>query len=266
MHPDILDSNDPLYVDDPYIPGMSTETVEKPSELRKKILDYFGNQLENIFLKKDLTINFTSVNDFVIKHFFKDLAVYYDTIHDEHTTTDLGMKHLLRQTLADTLFKYRKKKIMLIAHSMGSIIAYDVLTQLVDDVQIDTLVTIGSPLGLPIIRSKIATEHTKDANPKATLKTPENVTKNWYNLADLRDKIAIYYQLGDDFEANSHGVRVVDEIVSNGYEFRGEKNPHKSYGYLKTPEIADIVADFLVKEPFAPLTWLKNLFRKPEVN
>jgi hypothetical protein len=261
LHPDISDPEDPLYIEDPYVPGMGDDTSDKPSELRKKILHYLGHQLENIFLKKDLTINFSSVNDFVIKHFFKDLAMYYDTFHEDHTTSDLDMKRAVRDQLANTLIKNRKKKILLIAHSMGAIIAYDVLTQLASEVEIDTLVTIGCPLGVPIIRSKIAAEH-KNGDAGFTLRTPENVLKRWYNLSDLRDKIAIYYQLSEEFESNSHNVSVIDMIVSNGYQFKGEKNPHKSYGYLKTPELAEIIDNFLRKEPFAPLVWIKKLFGK----
>jgi len=262
LHPEITDPDDPLYIEDPYFPGMTEDTSEKPSELRKKILHILGDQLENIILKKDLTINFSSVNDFVINHFFKDLAIYYDTFHEEHATSDLEMKQLVREQLANVLLKNRKKKIFLIAHSMGSIIAYDVLTQLTDDVEIDTLVTLGSPLGVPIIRSKIAAEHAREDDQSVVLKTPENVTRRWYNLVDIRDKIAIYYQLSDGFEANSHNVRVMDLIVTNGYQFRGEKNPHKSYGYLRTPDMAEIFDNFLQKEPFSPLVWIKNLFRR----
>ena len=57
--------------------------------------------------------------------------------------------------LANALKKHRRKKILLIGHSMGSIIAYDVLTQYATMVPVDTFVTIGSPLGIPVIKSKI---------------------------------------------------------------------------------------------------------------
>ena len=53
---------------------------------------------------------------------------------------------------------------------MGSIVAYDVMTQYAPDVSIDTFVTIGSPLGLPIIKSKIVAERKKSSPPKMTLK------------------------------------------------------------------------------------------------
>ena len=31
-----------------------------------------------------------------------------------------------------------------------------------------------------------------------------------------------------------YGVRVTDDIIENNYMLGGERNPHKSYGYLKS--------------------------------
>jgi len=67
----------------------------------------------------------------------------------------------------------------------------------------------------------------------------------WYNLSDLRDKIAVNYKLEDDFKENARHVRPEDMIVVNNYEYGGEKNPHKSFGYLRTPEVTGIIEAFL---------------------
>ncbi|MCP4753813.1 MAG: alpha/beta hydrolase [Proteobacteria bacterium] len=261
LNPTIDDEKDPLYIGDPYVRGEENQPPEKPREFRKKILDYLGNQLDDIFLKTDSTINFSSVSDFIIRHFFSDLGVYYQTYHQNHHTPDYQLKPVIRALLAETLRKHRRKKILLIAHSMGSIIAYDVLTQLVPEVKIDTLITIGSPLGLPIIRGKIAAELSKTDKKPVVLRTPENVTTNWFNLADTRDKIALYDQLGGLYAPNSSGIQVIDQTVHNNYTYQGEKNPHKAYGYLRTPEIAAIIHGFLQRKPFALLEWIRRRLR-----
>ena len=144
---------------------------------------------------------------------------------------------------------------------MGSIIAYHVLTEIVPSVPVDTFVTIGSPLGLPVIKSKIAAERKRKGHKEPGLKTPENITSSWHNLADLKDKIAMDYSLRDDYEENSGYVRVVDKIVNNDYEFNEIKNHHKSFGYLRTPEMAMIISDFYTREGFSPLSWLKRVLR-----
>ena len=61
----------------------------------------------------------------------------------------------------------------------------------------------GSPLGIPIIVSKIA-EELKISHPKiAKLQTPPNIQNNWFNFSDIEDNVALNYNLNDDYEANS---------------------------------------------------------------
>ncbi len=114
---------------------------------------------------------------------------------------------------------------MLIAHSLGSIIAYDVLTLDASNVPIDTFVTIGSPLGLPIIKNRIVAEVKQNPSQKTILKTPENIRSHWYNLADLRDKISINDTLQDEFKENAIHIGPVDKIVTNDYAFDDQKKP-----------------------------------------
>jgi len=44
------------------------------------------------------------------------------------------------------------------------------------------------------------------------------------------------YLLADDFEANSHAVKVVDRLVFNDYKIhKSQWDPHKSFGLLTHP-------------------------------
>jgi hypothetical protein len=110
---------------------------------------------------------------------------------------------------------------------------------------IDTFVTIGTPLGLPIIKSRIVAEHKQGSSPQGLLQTPDNINAHWYNLSDLRDKIAINYMLQDDYKENARHIGPVDKIVTNDYVYGDQKNPHKSFGYLRTSEMAEIIRGFL---------------------
>ena len=112
--------------------------------------------------------------------------------------------------LVNVFKKHRKEKIILIAHSLGSIIAYDALTQIAAEGPIETLVTIGAPQGLPIMNGRIIAERRKDPAQKGVLKTPENIRSHWYNLADVRDKTAINCKLQDDFKKNARHFGPVD--------------------------------------------------------
>lgn len=247
-----------LYVNDPYIPATGSYQEEKSSDLRRKLMDYLSDQLDRIFLNDDLSINFSSISDFIVHHFFTDLEAYYTADDIAKQTAGDSVREQICGHLAELLRKHRHRKILLIAHSMGSIIAYDVLTRYVPDVEIDTLITIGSPLGLPIIRSRIGAEMTDASGKAPVLKTPENIRTRWLNMADLRDKIALFYNLEDDFKANDAGVTVSDQAVFNNYTYKGEKNPHKAFGYLRTPQMADVIHAFISQREPSPLERMQH--------
>ena len=151
---------------------------------------------------------------------------------------------------------------MLIAHSMGSIIAYDVLTIFKPELNINTFITMGSPLGLPNVMRKISNEQKLVLNSNQRLNTPPGVQKNWFNFSDLEDKVAMNYNLGDDYKPNTSGVAPVDMIVNNNYTINDINNPHKSYGYLRTPEFANALNEFFTSDRARTTRWLFGIYNK----
>jgi len=247
LKPWIRNKEHPLYLDEPYRPR-GKNIARRPGKIRSAIYKYLEKQLDKIFLNDDMTVNFAGVTDKIIHRYFRDLETYYSNESIIVTSSGLLARDAIRERLAAVLSKYRRKDIMLIAHSMGSIVAYDVLTKALPRIKIHTLVTIGSPLGLPVIVSRIFSEQIKTKGKVNKLKTPENVLHHWYNLSDLEDRVALDHTLADDYGANSKQVRAVDIEVYNDYEINSERNPHKSYGYLRTPEMARIISTFLKEE------------------
>jgi hypothetical protein len=136
----------------------------------------------------------------------------------------------------------RQRPIMLIAHSMGSIIAFDVLcaNSQVPGLNVPHFLTLGSPLGLREVKAKAKEECGE------RLRVPACVER-WDNLADRRDRIALDSLLSTDYAANAGGVFVRDRAVINEYVSpkTRESNPHKVYGYLRTPEVTDLLHQFL---------------------
>jgi hypothetical protein len=244
LNPRETDPEHPLYLRGPYTPSQNTQ-IKYPSDLKKKMLDILETQMDKLFLNKDMTINFSSITDMIIHRFFSDLEAYYSTPEGE--TKKYPVKDAIQARLEKKLRKYRHKDIMIIGHSMGSIIGYDVL--LVNpSITVQSLITIGSPLGMPVIISRIALEQScasRSRGKHQKVRTPESVIKSWTNFSDLGDKVALNYNLADDYAANSIHVKVVDKTVTNDYEIKKERNPHKSYGYLRTPEVAKVIASFL---------------------
>jgi hypothetical protein len=257
LDPAVTDENNPLCIANPYIPARTMQK-KRQNKLGKKILDYIRRQLDKIIINEDLSINYTAVTDLIIRRYFRDLDIYYTKHCLDRTNTRGRAKDVIREELARMLRKYRRRDILLIGHSMGSIIAYDVLTQSVPDVSVHTLVTMGSPLGLPPIMIKILVEQGKKPKKHITSRTPENITTAWYNFSDIRDRVATPYALSKDYAANSRHVRAVDALVYNDYECLGNQNPHSIYGYLRTPELAHVIDGFLNAGRPKPLIRLQN--------
>ncbi|MFF5722298.1 hypothetical protein [[Kitasatospora] papulosa] len=91
---------------------------------------------------------------------------------------------------------------VVLAHSLGSVAAYEVLWNL-EDVRIDTLVTMGSPLGLKSIRRRLA--RSADTEPGR----PPSV-RRWVNVAAEQDVVALRKRI-----TTLYGGEVEDVVVTN---------------------------------------------------
>lgn len=245
----IHEKEDPLFLDEKYTPGPADYKPEENS-LRQKVLDFIEDQLDKLFLNDDLTVNYSGITDMIINRYFKDLESYYQEECLDEKDQKCHARKLIRERLVETIKKYEGDDIMLIGHSMGSIIAYDVLTFLVPDIGIHTFITMGSPLGFPVVQGKIAAEWHKKRLVPPKLKTPPGVKRHWYNFADLKDRIALIYQLSKNYKPNWRQVRPKDLIIHNDYHNGIEYNPHKSFGYLRASEFSMLLDKFLKRQSF----------------
>lgn len=137
------------------------------------------------------------------------------------------------------------RPVLLIGHSMGSVIVWDALWELahVDraPVEIDLLLTMGSPLGQRYMQKRLV--GSTESGPR---RYPDNV-RRWINLTAVGDLTAIDPDLGDDF-AEMTRLGLVDTIedhgVQNYFRLNGKLNVHSEYGYLVNPVTAGIVTDW----------------------
>jgi len=158
-------------------------------------------------------------------------------------------RSLLKKPLLDAAEQGRPT--LLIGHSMGSVIAFDTLWQLSHEskgqFQLDTLLTLGSPLGQNLVRRNLLGHAHEGA-----ARYPSNVQK-WINIANKGDLTAINMQLAADF-AEMTALGLIDRIedrVTFGF-FRdggddGDLNVHSEYGYLINEVTAGVIADWWVR-------------------
>lgn len=139
--------------------------------------------------------------------------------------------------------------VCLIGHSMGSVIAYESLWELTHrderPADIDLFLTMGSPLGMKYVQHKLL--GTRDGSHRY----PSGI-KKWVNVSAVGDLVSVDERVGDDFVVmvKSGQTGEIVDIHHDVYTaFRNERglNPHRSYGYLVHPEVAEVIAKWLRK-------------------
>jgi hypothetical protein len=116
---------------------------------------------------------------------------------------------------------------VIVGHSLGSVVAYNILCTAGEGLQVPLFVTLGSPLGIPAVRTKLL-----------PLRFPSPPLGAWYNAFDTRDSLALYPLDKDNFP-------VMPAIENYG----GVRNPtndrHGIVGYLDDPNVTKKVLDAL---------------------
>ena len=139
--------------------------------------------------------------------------------------------------------------VLLIGHSLGSVIAYDTLWELSRERasarRIDLFVTLGSPLATHFIQRKL-----RGSREHGAARYPTNI-RHWANFTARGDTTALQPRLQPTFaEMLTLGlVESFDDVVDFDNYFRGELglNEHEAYGYLSQPSVGATVGDWLSK-------------------
>ena len=146
--------------------------------------------------------------------FFPEVSQYF---------SDSEARSAVIESLADAITRVRPQ--ILIAHSLGSVVAYEALWAH-PDCQVDVFLTLGSPLAMPDVVYDRLAEH---AGPR---RRPPGV-RRWINIADHGDIIAIpkggvsqaFFGLTGDISDNIHA-----------FDF------HRVTGYLSCPATTGVLA------------------------
>jgi hypothetical protein len=140
-----------------------------------------------------------------------------------------------------------RERVLLMGHSLGSVICYDTLWDLSRergaDRRVDLFMTLGSPLATHVIQRGL-----RGAGLRGADAYPKNVTR-WVNLATRGDTTALHPRLAPRFSAMLE-LGLVGSLedygdLENCFHGANGLNAHEAYGYLFQPKLAEIVGDFL---------------------
>ena len=151
-----------------------------------------------------------------------------------YVTNDADIANATRRQLKMPLRAAWKsgRPILLIGHSMGSVIAFDTLWQMSresnEEVRVH-LLTLGSPLGQRYIQRRLV-----GSNETGARRYPDNINR-WVNIAAVGEMTAIDMAVRNDF-SNMMALGLTEDIkdveVYNYFRFHGMLNVHSEYGYL----------------------------------
>jgi len=191
-------------------------------------------------------ISFSSLNMLAIKAALPDMAEYL-------CSQAVGSE--IRKRLADPLERslLRGDDICLISHSMGCVVAFDVLwkfsrTSEYEKIQktgnrVANWITVGSPLGEAGVKKFL-----KGGSRNGGERYPANIVTDWKNIAARDDFIAHDKTMKDDYRRMKKAKlikTITDKKIYNCYAKDGVANPHKFYGYLDHPVTAKYIANWI---------------------
>lgn len=133
------------------------------------------------------------------------------------------------------------ERVLLMAHSFGSVVAWDTLWALKDRAgPVDLFLTMGSPLGTRYIRSRLM-----GAGATGTARYPRTI-RRWRNLCAIGGLTALGHRFAEDF-AEMRRLGLVEEITDRTdlvNPFRGAEglNVHRCYGYFVNALTGEAVA------------------------
>ena len=163
-----------------------------------------------------------------------------------YVTNDADIANATRRQLKIPLRAAWKsgRPILLIGHSMGSVIAYDTLWQMSreskEGLRVNFL-TLGSPLGQRYIQRRL--EGSAESGER---RFPGNITR-WVNIAAVGEMTAIDMAVRNDF-SDMVPLGLTEDIkdveVYNYFRLQGVLNVHSEYGYLVNEATASEVSNW----------------------
>jgi hypothetical protein len=122
--------------------------------------------------------------------------------------------------------------VVLISHSLGTVVAYDVLESSDTRRPVSLLLTAGAPLGLPVVQKHLLGSSLDRQPGIPTINTAKQ--PRWINGYDVRDVVALIHPLGPCFQGGQQAIR---DIVTHNPDA-----PHSIADYLADRDIAAAIS------------------------
>lgn len=160
-----------------------------------------------------------------------------------------GIAAVVRRPLEQLLVRLcgEHRRVMVIGHSLGSVIAYDVFWTLSREgainCRVDHFLTVGSPLGTRFVQHRLLGH---DCSGRERY---PSIIRRWTNLTAVGDLTAFDPSVRDDFSEMMQ-LGLIEDIqdnsrpLYNAFRSGDGLNVHRSYGYLVNEHVGRVIADW----------------------
>jgi hypothetical protein len=165
---------------------------------------------------------FPGLTQAAIAAFFREVDAYL-------RTPSGGQRTAARDEVAQTIREHPSR--VVIAHSLGSVVTYEAFWAY-PDLTADLLITIGSPLGMRPVLSRLepGTAQSQGCRPPGV--------RRWVNVADPGDPVAVPHKLRELFSG----------IIFDREDSIGAFSIHSATAYLECAAVAATIAWYLTED------------------
>jgi hypothetical protein len=197
--------------------GISPEAIAK--EAAEPVVDRAVQNWKAVLAALRLLDRIQGVGQTTIELFTRDVWYYL---------TKKGLRLQINAAVDEAIPKTEPS--VVVSHSLGTIVAYNLLMNRVDRSNIKAFITIGSPLGIEAIYSRLPS----DTQPR---KAPEGVGR-WFNARDAQDTVALHEIPADRFGG-------APQVFNYSGVDNTSDNQHGIAQYLEDRMIAKAIHDAL---------------------
>jgi len=194
------------------------------------------------------------------------LFQYFDDeqiTHPAKTNTRGGAREVIREAIVDAIARAREiadrgekdGRVIVVAHSMGSVVAWDVIAHDERCPEVNGLVTLGSPLALDFVLNGLEKANRDEFRGSY----PGKLSGDWYNFIAHHDLVG---QFDVDFVSNfgmgAFGQKIYSREIDNPELMSGQgpwqrlQSAHSVTGYLRHPEVADALTKLSERDITGP--------------
>lgn len=187
--------------------------VRLPSRLYEESFQIKDKVLKELIILLD---HFPGLHEHLIHEFLVETYYYLANakfMHDVHLR--------ILKTIPKT------EKLMIVGHSLGSVIAYNLLQEFKHEIECVRFITLGSPLAFRIIQERVW-------HP---ISHPESLNGEWYNFYSSNDFLTAFPLTRSPFDFIPP---ILNQEISTS-----SHHPHEITGYLQHPDVLKSMLEIL---------------------